>query len=111
MSTPTALRRPFSLTLASNGFLIFWCLLAAFPIFWIAVMSFKVPVDAFASNPLHVIFGPETRAAGKGLSVLDILAGLSAIGGAVFPDSPPATHQTIKSGSDGFFRLCFMGWH
>ena len=75
MSTPKAMRQPLSLKLASNGFLLFWCLLAAFPLFWIGVMSFKVPVDAFAANPFDVIFGPETRAAGKGLSVLDILVG------------------------------------
>ncbi|MEM1272772.1 MAG: carbohydrate ABC transporter permease [Pseudomonadota bacterium] len=73
MSTPRALRQPLSLKLTSASFLAFWCLIAAFPIFWIAVMSFKVPVDAFASNPIEVIFGPETRAAGRGLSILDIL--------------------------------------
>ena len=77
MSTPTALRQPFSLRLTSAGFLVFWCLLASFPLFWIMVMSFKEPVDAFASNPLAVIFGPETRGNGKGLSILDILAGLA----------------------------------
>ncbi|MHA3979025.1 carbohydrate ABC transporter permease [Halovulum sp. GXIMD14794] len=73
-STPKALRQPLSLRLSSAAFLAFWCLLAAFPIFWIAVMSFKVPIDAFAANPLAVVFGPETRAQGKGLTALDILA-------------------------------------
>ncbi len=72
--TPKALRQPLSLRLSSAAFLAFWCLLAAFPIFWIAVMSFKVPIDAFAANPLAVVFGPETRAQGKGLTVLDLLA-------------------------------------
>lgn len=75
MSTPTALRQSFPLRLTSAGFLVFWCLLASFPLFWIMVMSFKEPVDAFASNPLAVIFGPDTRANGKGLSILDIAAG------------------------------------
>ncbi|MEZ5535637.1 MAG: carbohydrate ABC transporter permease [Thiolinea sp.] len=74
-ATPVALRQPWSLRLGSAAFLAFWCLLAAFPIFWITVMSFKVPVDAFAANPLSVIFGPDTRAAGKGLSVIDLLIG------------------------------------
>ena len=77
MSAPAALRQPLSLRLGSAGFLVFWCLLASFPLFWIMVMSFKEPVDAFASNPLAVIFGPQTRANDKGLSVLDILAGLA----------------------------------
>ncbi|MEM9270548.1 MAG: carbohydrate ABC transporter permease [Pseudomonadota bacterium] len=79
MSTPKALQRPLSLTLASNAFLAFWCLLAAFPIFWIAVMSVKTPVDAFAANPFEVIFGPETRAMGNGLSLLDILIGIAVL--------------------------------
>ncbi len=74
--TPRAMQQPFGLKFGSAAFLTFWCLLAIFPIFWIAVMSFKVPVDAFDSNPFVVIFGPETREAGHGLSVLDVLAGI-----------------------------------
>ena len=76
MSTPKALQQPLSLRVGSAAFLIFWCFIAAFPIFWIAVMSFKTPVDAFAASPLDVIFGPETRARGTGLSLLDIVLGL-----------------------------------
>ncbi|MEM0934983.1 MAG: carbohydrate ABC transporter permease [Pseudomonadota bacterium] len=76
MSTPKALRQPLGLKLASGGFLAFWLLLAAFPIFWIAVMSFKSPVDAFSSSPWEVITGPETKANGDGLSILDIALGL-----------------------------------
>ncbi len=73
------LRQPLSLRASSAIFLAFWCLLAAFPIFWITVMSFKEPVEAFSSNPLQVIFGPLTRARGKGLSLLDMAAGLALI--------------------------------
>ena len=79
MNTPAALRQPLSLRMTSAGFLVFWCLLASFPLFWIMVMSFKAPVDAFASNPLAVVFGPETRAGGKGLSILDVAAGLAVL--------------------------------
>ena len=75
MSKATA--QPLSLKVASGAFLAFWCLLAAFPIVWIAVMSFKSPRDAFDANPLNVIFGPVTRAAGNGLSVPDIILGLA----------------------------------
>ena len=75
MSTPRALQQPLALRFGSAAFLAFWCLLAAFPLFWILVMSFKIPVDSFSPNPLSVIFGPETRAAGKGLSIIDILVG------------------------------------
>lgn len=70
-----ALQQPLGLKLLSYGFLTLWCVIAAFPIFWIGVMSFKAPVDAFADSPLTVIFGPNTLAAGQGLSTLDILAG------------------------------------
>jgi len=79
MATPKALQQPFSLRFASASFLTFWCLIAAFPIFWIAVMSFKSPVDAFSANPLDVIFGPTTRADGDGLSILDIVIGLTVL--------------------------------
>ncbi len=79
MSAAKTMRQPFGLQLSANAFLAIWCLIAAFPLFWIMVMSFKVPVDAFASNPLEVVFGPETRAAGKGLSILDIVVGIAAL--------------------------------
>ena len=76
---PRAMRQPLGLKLGSAAFLAFWCLLAAFPIFWIAVMSFKSPVDAFAANPLDVIFGPVTRDRGDGLSALDIGLGITVL--------------------------------
>ena len=76
MSNP-AMRQPLGLKLLSNGFLAFWCLVAAFPIVWIAVMSFKTPLDAFNSNPFKVIFGPNTRDTVGGLSILDIALGLA----------------------------------
>ncbi|WP_170477324.1 carbohydrate ABC transporter permease [Ruegeria arenilitoris] len=74
-----ALRQPFSLRLTSNVCLALWCLIASFPIFWIVVMSFKSPVDAFDSNALNVIFGPATLGVGKGLSLLDIIFGVAVI--------------------------------
>jgi trehalose/maltose transport system permease protein len=76
MSTPKAMQQSFALRFSSGAFLAFWCLLASFPIFWIAVMSFKSPVDAFAASPWDVITGPATRANGDGLSLLDIVVGL-----------------------------------
>ena len=78
--TPVALRQPIGLKILSNGFLIFWCLVAAFPIVWIAIMSVKTPLDAFAANPFRVILGPNTRTTTGGLSLLDILLGLALIG-------------------------------
>ena len=79
MSGPRTLRQPMGLRAVSAGFLGFWCLLASFPFVWIAAMSFKAPVDSFAPNPLHVLFGPATLAAGKGLSVPDLLAGTAVL--------------------------------
>mmetsp|Transcript_22386 Transcript_22386/g.35902 ORF Transcript_22386/g.35902 Transcript_22386/m.35902 type:complete len:385 (-) Transcript_22386:125-1279(-) len=71
-----ATAQPLSLKIASGTFLAFWCLIAAFPILWIAVMSVKSPRDAFAASAWDVITGPATRAAGNGLSLLDIVLGV-----------------------------------
>lgn len=79
MSAKT-MQQPAGLKLASAAFLAFWCLVAAFPIVWILVMSFKAPVDAFNDNAFSVLFGPNTLAKGKGVSPLDILL----FGGAVW---------------------------
>jgi multiple sugar transport system permease protein len=79
MSTPRALRQPVSLRLASGSILVVWAFLAAFPIFWIAVMSIKTPVDAFAASPWDVILGPATLARGQGMTWADILATLAVI--------------------------------
>ncbi len=79
MSTPRALRQPAGLRIASGAFLAFWCLLAAFPLFWVLVMSFKSPVDAFSANPLEVLAGPATLARGSGVSVVDVVLGLALI--------------------------------
>ncbi len=76
MSTVKALRQPASLQIVSAGFLLFWCVLALFPIAWIAVMSIKAPLDAFAANPFDVILGPATIAQGNGLTLADIAAAL-----------------------------------
>jgi trehalose/maltose transport system permease protein len=74
--TSPANRQPIGLKVLSNGFLALWCLIAAFPILWITVMSFKSPLDAFDANPIRVIVGPRTRDAVGGLSTLDIILGL-----------------------------------
>ena len=76
MSTPRSLRRPLRLAVLSNGFLALWCLVAAFPIAWITVMSFKTPFDAFSSNPFNVILGPQTRSLGHGISLAEIAVGV-----------------------------------
>ena len=43
-----ALRAPLSLRVATNGFLIFWLILAAFPFIWTLWGSFKVELDFFS---------------------------------------------------------------
>ena len=75
MSTPRAMRQPAALRVGSAAFLTGWCLLAAFPLLWILVMSFKSPVDAFSPDPVNVVLGPVTRARGDGLSILGIVLG------------------------------------
>jgi len=79
MSVPKSLRRPLRLSILSNGFLAVWCLVAAFPIVWITVMSFKTPFDAFSSNPFNVIIGPETRSDGLGMSLAEIVVMLALV--------------------------------
>jgi trehalose/maltose transport system permease protein len=78
MTASRALALPPGLKLAMAVFLGAWCLVAIFPMFWIVVMSFKIPVDAFSADPLQVILGPLTRAARGGVGILDIVAGLAA---------------------------------
>ena len=79
MATARALQMPPGLRLANAAFVSFWLLLAIFPLFWIAIMSFKIPVDAFATNPLQVIFGFETRREVGGLSIIDVLVGAATL--------------------------------
>jgi len=102
-----ALRQPLSLKLTSAGFLTIWCIIAAFPIFWIAVMSFKTPVDAFNANALNVIFGPQTLANGHGLSVLDILLGVVTLW-ATFKISSKTLPSMVRSYSKPGFQ--WLGW-
>ena len=82
MSTPRAMRQPMALKLGSAAFLTGWCLIAAFPLFWILVMSFRSPIDAFSADPLDVILGPVTRSRGDGLSILGIVLGALVLWGA-----------------------------
>ena len=79
MDESTALRQPIALRVATAVFIGFWTLLAAFPLLWITLMSFKLPVDAFAANPLRVVFGFATLRAHGGLSVLAFVAGAFAL--------------------------------
>ena len=67
-----SMKQPFSLKLSSSLFVLIWCLIASFPIIWIAVMSIKLPIDAFSSNPIIVIFGPITSNQRDSLSFQDL---------------------------------------
>ncbi len=48
------------LWLVTRALLVIWLVVAAFPLVWMAAMSIRLPVDAFSSNPLQVLLGPET---------------------------------------------------
>ena len=67
-----SMKQPFSLKLSSSLFVVIWCLIASFPIIWIAVMSIKLPIDAFSSNPIAVIFGPVTSNQRYSLSLQEL---------------------------------------
>ena len=73
MSQTRATRPSAALRLGIAGFLALWMLVALFPLAWVAIMSFKLPYDAFSGSALDVIVGPRTLAAGLGLSLLDVL--------------------------------------
>lgn len=75
MLNTRALRPSVGLRVTTAGALAVWMVVAAFPLVWIAAMSFKLPVDAFASDPLQVLLGPLTRAADGGISLFDVAFG------------------------------------
>jgi trehalose/maltose transport system permease protein len=83
MAMSRTLDPPFGLKLATALFVAFWTLLAAFPLVWITLMSFKLPVDAFSSDPFQVVLGFVTRDARGGVSPAGILVWLGA-GAALF---------------------------
>lgn len=76
-NTPRALRPGTALRVGVGLFLAVWCVIAAFPLLWIAVMSFRAPVDALSADPLRVLLAPTTRQLAGGLSVLDLALGLA----------------------------------
>ncbi|UTT87223.1 carbohydrate ABC transporter permease (plasmid) [Vibrio pelagius] len=70
---PRAFRQPLSLKLTTNTLLAAWVLIASFPLVWIAVMSFKLPMDSFANNPLQVLMGFETLQSVGGISTFQVM--------------------------------------
>lgn len=70
---PRAFRQPISLKLTTNILLAVWVLIASFPLVWIAVMSFKLPMDSFATNPLQVLMGFETLESVGGISTFEFM--------------------------------------
>jgi multiple sugar transport system permease protein len=68
-----ALRPGFGFNLAVGLFVTFWAIVAAFPLLWIAIMSFRVPIDAFATDPLQVVIGDVTLERRGGISLLAIV--------------------------------------
>ena len=41
----------FLLRSVNSGFILLWCFVAAFPFFWMFLISFRKPVDAFSQPP------------------------------------------------------------
>lgn len=72
------MRLPFSLRLTTWIIIAFWLVIALFPILWLLVMSFKLPIDAFDANPFVVVFGPRTRSIAGGISIMSVSLGLVA---------------------------------
>ncbi len=107
MSTIRALRQPVWLRLTSGSLLGLWLVIAAFPIFWIAVMSVKLPLDAFAQSPWSVISGPQTLAAGKGITIVDIALGIGQLVATWYFATRPMPHLVRRFSPAGWTAL---GW-
>jgi multiple sugar transport system permease protein len=107
MATIRALQQPGWLKLTTGGLLGLWLLIAAFPILWIAVMSVKVPLDAFAASPWDVIAGPQTLAAGKGITWADVLLTLILLGGTWVVATGPLPRLVRRASPQGWTGL---GW-
>ena len=71
-------RLPINLRVLIWTVLAIWLVIAVFPLLWLLVMSFKLPIDAFDANPLAVILGPATRQLTGGVSPVAVLLALAA---------------------------------
>jgi multiple sugar transport system permease protein len=69
-------RLPLRLRIATWVIVCSWLVLAVFPLFWLLVMSFKLPLDAFDENPLVVVFGPGTSQMVGGISAIGLALAL-----------------------------------
>ena len=69
-------RLPLSLRVTTWTILGVWLTVALFPLLWLLVMSFKLPLDAFDPNPFVVIFGPNTNNIAGGVSVISVVLAL-----------------------------------
>ncbi|MEZ4608584.1 MAG: carbohydrate ABC transporter permease [Deinococcales bacterium] len=64
---------PLSLRLTIWLIVGFWLIIAIFPLLWLVVMSFKLPIDAFDANPFKVILGPITSQTVGGFSLITLV--------------------------------------
>ena len=69
-------RLPLNLRVATWLIIGVWVVIATFPLLWLLVMSFKLPLDAFDPNPLVVVFGPSTNRVAGGVSVIAVVLAL-----------------------------------
>ena len=97
MDRAKSLEAPLALRLASGLGLGVWVLVAAFPLFWIAAMSFKLPLDAFSANAVQVVMGPATRDAVGGVSTAGLAMGLSAAVAATLAGHRTAPAAVIRA--------------
>ncbi len=72
-------RLPLGLRIATWTIIAAWVVMALFPLVWLLVMAFKLPIDAFDANPLVVIFGPATTEMVGGISIASLLLGAGVI--------------------------------
>ncbi|WP_315927735.1 carbohydrate ABC transporter permease [Mesorhizobium sp. SP-1A] len=102
-----ALAHPLGLKIVTGGFIGFWSLLAAFPLAWIVLMSVKLPLDAFADDPLQVVVGYGTLAERGGISIAGIAIFLAA-GWAVWLLVTRRARKLVRAIAPG--SLAPLGW-
>ena len=79
MTQARSLEQPAALKIVSALGLALWVVIAAFPLFWMTAMSIKLPVDAFSSSALRVVFGEATNQMSGGFSSIGLLTGVATV--------------------------------
>lgn len=105
--TSRTLRMSFGLKALVAVFVAVWSIVALFPLFWITVMSVRLPVDGLSSSPLDVLMGPRTRELAGGLSLASLTLWVAAF---VALYRLPVRHGAAAAARLALGGRPFAGW-